>query len=118
MSKPSKSRALYERNMDLQKASAEITQLTEQRDKLAEALQACQPALDLAMEQAHPRQKDHWQQQALSKSELVAALEARCRELEAHADDVEGSNLQLGRRVRELEALIDAVKGVKNGPTD
>jgi hypothetical protein len=38
MSKPSKSRALYERNMDLQKAYAEVSALTEQRDKLAEGL--------------------------------------------------------------------------------
>jgi len=46
----SKSQALYERNMELQKALAEIASLEEQRS--------------------------HWLQQALSKSELIAALEA------------------------------------------
>jgi hypothetical protein len=54
----------------LEDAAARIAQLEA-------ALKACFPALDIAMEQAHPRQRDHWHKIIVQASEALTPAETK-----------------------------------------
>jgi hypothetical protein len=55
----------------------EIMQLHVRIAELEAALKACNPALDIAMEQAHPRQRDHWHKIMIQVSEALTSVETK-----------------------------------------